>query len=668
MAFLFGDSTIANHKGTMQPSYMQGCRAYVGAACRPTTLKVWVDNVYAVPTVVTLHLAIYSDDGLGRPNSLLATGHVQFPANEGGAVRSAPVDCPWLAPGYYWLMLRTPSGGMEIDYNTSGGLQYYRNNVSSWPNPEPGGGSTNACSITLYAEGDLNSAPNAPTSLANTNGSLTPTFTATATDPDTGDSIAQAQVVVERVSDGQQMWDSGAFGSTGSISKLYAGSTLSYGVQYRWKVRAQDSHGEWGAWSEYATFTLAHAAPTPTSLSPTGRVTTLTPTFTGTMPTDPDGHTLAAYQIILYASDQGAVIWDSGELATGVSGADFSTLYNGAALAWGTQYYWKARAKCSNGQWSVYSALQAMNTNAAPTAAANMAPPNDATVDTLTPVLSWTFQDPDAGDSQGAFQVEIRLVSDESLVYDSTKTTSEGQSHVVPGATLTKDVQYKWRVKCWDSADREGAWSDYQTFTCELSLRTVSHAFYEEHTRLALRYMGVRCYDATSWELKGEAETDANGVATFADLPASRRYVLMPKKKGVPVYDERQDAESLGGYEASEYLRPVWLESPVIILAASTYTTDVATPTALDISSAVPVAARWALMTLGVKDSGAPPAWYSVGINNAEGVHLLHRKTQIANIYNDGSEWIPVTNQQVYFRRDCVGTMTVVLRVNAWSP
>jgi len=73
--------------------------------------------------------------------------------------------------------------------------------------------------------------------------------------------------------------------------------------------------------------------------------------------------------------------------------------------------------------------------------------------------FTWTFNDPDTGDSQSAYQFQLDDNSDfSSPVIDTGKVTSTASSTT---QTLPSTVGlYYWRVKTWDSSDAEGEWSE----------------------------------------------------------------------------------------------------------------------------------------------------------------------------------------------------------------
>lgn len=86
----------------------------------------------------------------------------------------------------------------------------------------------------------------------------------------------------------------------------------------------------------------------------------------------------------------------------------------------------------------------------------------DATTDAA---FSWSFQDPNTGDEQSAYQLQIEDQSTGVVTVDTTKTASGVAMHVLLAGTLTNSETYRWRTKTWDGSDAEGAWSDWQTFS-----------------------------------------------------------------------------------------------------------------------------------------------------------------------------------------------------------
>ena len=72
-----------------------------------------------------------------------------------------------------------------------------------------------------------------------------------------------------------------------------------------------------------------------------------------------------------------------------------------------------------------------------------------------TPTITWTFSDPDAGDTQGAYEVFITNNGTGATTWDSGKVLSSSGS-VVCGATLTSGTTYRVKVKTWDNSDAAG--------------------------------------------------------------------------------------------------------------------------------------------------------------------------------------------------------------------
>jgi len=101
--------------------------------------------------------------------------------------------------------------------------------------------------------------------------------------------------------------------------------------------------------------------------------------------------------------------------------------------------------------------------NLAPTAPTLTAKANfDATA---AATFTWTFNDPNSGDTQSAYQLRIYDQSDDSLDYDSGKVTSATASKVLTAATLTNSKSYRWQVRTYDALDVVSPYSDFGTFS-----------------------------------------------------------------------------------------------------------------------------------------------------------------------------------------------------------
>ncbi|QGP93396.1 hypothetical protein MGLY_28040 [Neomoorella glycerini] len=92
---------------------------------------------------------------------------------------------------------------------------------------------------------------------------------------------------------------------------------------------------------------------------------------------------------------------------------------------------------------------------------------------TTTPTLTWTFSDPDPGDSQSAYRVQIVRASDLQLVLDTGQVAGSSTQYTVPtsGAPdvpgplwASGDYRFKVRVKVWDQAGVESDWSAWADF------------------------------------------------------------------------------------------------------------------------------------------------------------------------------------------------------------
>lgn len=165
----------------------------------------------------------------------------------------------------------------------------------------------------------------------------------------------------------------------------------------------------------------------------------------------------------------------------------------------------------------------------------------DATADGA---FSWTFSDDNVGDTQSAYQLQIREVGLESDAVDTGKMAGTSGSHTVSGATLTNNKQYQWRVKTWDELDEVGPYSDYSTFytsaaptvtitspvnngdTVSTSNLTVNWTFSdaESEGQSAYQLQLTDNSDAVLWDSAKTSDTTARSRTASYDLENSTAY------------------------------------------------------------------------------------------------------------------------------------------------
>lgn len=86
----------------------------------------------------------------------------------------------------------------------------------------------------------------------------------------------------------------------------------------------------------------------------------------------------------------------------------------------------------------------------------------------LRPQLSWAFNDPNPGDSQSAYQVQIDNNGDfSSPAVDSGKAASSNNFYVPPSGALNYGTIYYWRLMVWDSKDAASGWANGPQFTSQ---------------------------------------------------------------------------------------------------------------------------------------------------------------------------------------------------------
>ena len=144
----------------------------------------------------------------------------------------------------------------------------------------------------------------------------------------------------------------------------------------------------------------------------------------------------------------------------------------------------------------LYQYKLTQGTNPTSTSPKTEAKTNPAGV-SLTPTLSWTFSDPDTGDSQKAYQVQIasskaNLDAGVADIYDSGKVVSTSSSWKYGSPPLTNETVYWWKVRTWDQVDNPSSYSDDQTFATASAITTITSIIEggaSDVTRYLARYL-----------------------------------------------------------------------------------------------------------------------------------------------------------------------------------
>lgn len=194
--------------------------------------------------------------------------------------------------------------------------------------------------------------------------------------------------------------------------------------------------------------TLIYILPSPTVISPNGgEVWDAQHDITWS-----DGDLV---DIELSTDDGGS--WD--RLATNHSGTSFTYDFSGEPST--TSARVRVRNKDNDGNasaWDYSDANFTIQHNVAPNAPALDNPVGGATIDrTVTNRFSWTFSDPDSGDSQSKYQLQARVQGTTTWTYDVTVTTSATYRDIAGGTFAAGE--WEWRVRTWDAAGEVGPYS-----------------------------------------------------------------------------------------------------------------------------------------------------------------------------------------------------------------
>lgn len=320
---------------------------------------------------------------------------------------------------------------------------------------------------------------------------LTPTLTAsTFSDADAGDTHGASQWQLSLANgddfDGALFYNSGVVSGTESHAVTVPGS---FATLYYWKVRYQDSKGEWSPWSAETSYTsiIDNMPDQPVNALPAdGAIDVIerTPTLTASTFNDTDAgdsHLASQWQISTASgtSFEGSIVYDSNSQAAAVS----HTLTT--PLARETPYFWRVRYQDSKTGWSTWSNQTTFTIlNNPPATPTNIFPASGAEDVELKPLLTASsFSDADSGDTQQASQWQVS--NDSGAAFEGNIVYDSGSQPASNNHTVTSDLAgitlHYWRVRYQDDSGDWSLWSSESSFTTSPVLAdTISYWRFDE--------------------------------------------------------------------------------------------------------------------------------------------------------------------------------------------
>jgi hypothetical protein len=141
-------------------------------------------------------------------------------------------------------------------------------------------------------------------------------------------------------------------------------------------------------------------------------------------------------------------------------------------IAGGQTYWWCIAVRDTSGSWTGWTGFQSFYVHQPPSATNLSVTQPDYCFSGPAATLSWRFFDPDSGDTQSAYRVQVDNNSNfSSPEVDSGKVISSSNSYAtVPGA-LSYNTTYYWRLMVWDSKNLSSNWISGPSFS------TPKHAY-----------------------------------------------------------------------------------------------------------------------------------------------------------------------------------------------
>ncbi len=389
----------------------------------------------------------------------------------------------------------TTANNYTPSLNLSDGTYYWRvravdvaNNTGSWSQV-----------FVFFVD---TSAPAPPTGIAPINIILNyslPQFSWTAAD-DNGSGVDYYEIQVSTSPDFSVIVISDSTTET-----FYNASTPLPDGTYYWRVRAVDSVGNIGAWSDGYTFTIDTTPPSPPQLlSPSnGEYLSSSPQLMWNESTD-------MYAGVDHYEIQVSTTSDFSNIV--VEDSTLSTSYTLPQLADGT-YYWRVRAVDSVGNIGTWSDVFSFSIDSTPPTTPQLISPDEGALLNITHIsLSWSTASDD-GSGVDHYEIQISTSPDFAhiVVQESTQTNSY--------ETDLSDGTYYWRVRAVDSVGNAGDWSDVYSFIVDTTPPAV----------ISATPIGNAVPPTSNITVKFSENIDVN--------TAKEAFIISPSVKGVVVAD-----------------------------------------------------------------------------------------------------------------------------------
>lgn len=327
----------------------------------------------------------------------------------------------------------------------------------------------------------VSGSPNTPGNVSPTDTVIDVALAATLTgsafsDPDAGDTHAASQWQITDVSGDYTttIYDSSVTSEESENLETVTidTSVLANETVYYWRVRYQDSFGNWSTWSAETSFTTIqwHTPSKPSNISPvdSGIDVILTPTLASSDFHDADvgdTHLASRWQIRSDTGNYTTPVLDSNVDTENLIEYTVAEGY----LDYDETYYWRVRYQDNSSQWSSWSDETVFDTitTSVPNPPVNVTPANGATGLSRLPRLETSdFVDEDVADTHMATQWQITTTSGDydSPVLNIAESATFLTSLPVP-VQLEYGTIYYWRVRYRDSYGNWSNWSTETSFT-----------------------------------------------------------------------------------------------------------------------------------------------------------------------------------------------------------
>jgi Zn-dependent metalloprotease len=300
--------------------------------------------------------------------------------------------------------------------------------------------------------------------------------------------------------------------STQTSTSYHPSLSMTSNTNYFWRVRAINTLGELGAWSQVWSLSLPPERPSPLLPAEGSKSLSLRPTF------EWNPVVSTGYYTVQISQDREFTQIISGGTSTSSSFTPKKDLPTGSRL------YWRVRAEGAGGI-GVWSTIRTFDTPTPPGIPTPIQPSSGASMVELRPTFSWNLGTLPRGTSFDHIQLQVSSNPVFSTLVVDHNIMGAATARYTTTVDLLPNAQYYWRIRAYNKDSEMSSWSETRSFITMVPLpassRPRSFSINPNLPAPLDSYSQGSPYPILNWTEVGDATSYIVQASTGADFVSS---------------------------------------------------------------------------------------------------------------------------------------------------